>query len=89
MSKRKQDDIIDDDGNALAPPEPGSPVANIIYLLEYGRKRGFQIGPIVRVDGTAMQVRDLRQAAATAKEQRPAPDLALDPDMALLLGPDS
>lgn len=81
-------DIVDDDGNELPPPDPGSPVAQIIYLLEYGRKRGFMIGPRVQVGDAIVEVRDLRQAAAHARDQRDAlPDIEPGSDMAILLGP--
>lgn len=53
-------DIIDDDGNIIAPPPPDSPVAHIVWLLEYGRKRGFRIGPTVQVGDTIVQVQDMR-----------------------------
>lgn len=79
-------EIVDDDGNVIAPPEPGSPVAQIIYLLEYGRTRGFLIGPRVQVGDTVLEVRDLRQAAAHAENRRSEPDLVPGSPMAVLLG---
>jgi hypothetical protein len=82
---RKKIEIVDDDGNELPPPEPGSPVAQIIYLLEYGRKRGFRIGPRVQVADTIVEVADLRQAAATAREAGGGPELPPGSDMAILL----
>ncbi len=83
---RKRDEIIDDDGNVLPPPEPGSPVAQIIYLLEYGRKRGFRIGPRVQVGDTVAEVMDLRQQIQITKAQRgDAPDLVPGTDMHTLL----
>ncbi len=83
---RKKNEVIDDDGNVLSPPEPGSPVAQIIYLLEYARARGFRIGPSVQVSDTIVQVRDLRQEATMTREQKQStPDLVPGSDMAVLL----
>lgn len=83
---RKRDEVIDEDGNALPPPEPGSPVAMIIYLLEYGRKRGFKIGPRVQVGDAVAEVLDLRQQIQVSKAQRSeAPDIVPGSDMDVLL----
>ncbi len=81
-------DVIDDDGNVIAPPEPGTPVAQIIYLLEWGRKRGFEIGPRIQVGDTTLEVKDLRQKAAQAAQAGAGrvPDLVPGSDMAALLG---
>lgn len=57
-----QKPFADEEGNLLPELEPGSPLAQIIHLLEYGRKRGFQIGPTVQVGDVIVQVRDLRQS---------------------------
>lgn len=84
---RKRDEVIDDDGNVLLPPEPGSPVAQIIYLLEYGRKRGFRIGPRVQVGDTVAEVLDLRQQIQISKAQKDGmPDILPGSDMDVLLG---
>lgn len=67
--------LVDDDGNEILPPEPGSPVAQVIYLLEYARKRGFQI-PTVQIGDVILQVRDLRQAADAKRDGvPPEPDI--------------
>ena len=84
MTRRHE--IIDDDGNVLAPPEPGTDTAHAIYLLEYARKRGFRIGPTLKVGELVVQVADLRQASQQAKDDH-VPDLDPDSDMAVLLGP--
>ena len=84
MTRRHE--IIDDDGNVLQPPEPGTDAAHAIYLLEYGRKRGFRIGPTLKVGELVVQVADLRQASQQAKDDH-VPDLDPDSDMAVLLGP--
>lgn len=83
MSKR--DDIIDDDGNVILPPPADSDVANLIYLLEYGRKRGFMLGPAITVGATTVMVRDLRQMAQQRRDSSQG-QAAMDPDMELLLG---
>lgn len=87
MARRHRDDIIDDDGNIIQPPPPDHPVMTVLYLMEYGRKRGFRIGPTVQVDGTIVQVVDLRQTAAVERMKKDeAPDLEPGSDMALVLG---
>lgn len=75
--------VIDDDGNEMQPPEPGSPLATAIYLLEYGRKRGFQIGPAVQIGDIIFQVRDLREPGQRHEAQ---PDVRPGSDMAKVLG---
>lgn len=66
--KKKRDEVIDDDGNIVPPPDPGSDVAKLVYLLEWGRKNQFLIGPTVQIGDVILQVRDLRLKA------RPDPD---------------
>lgn len=83
MTRRHE--IVDDDGNVIPPPEPNSDVAHAIYLLEYGRLRGFKIGPTLKVGETVVQVRDLRQEAQQAGESH-TPDLEEGSDMATILG---
>lgn len=84
---RKRDDIVDEDGNLIPPPDPNSPIGQIVWLMEYGRKRGFRIGPRVQVGDTIAEVLDLRQQLQVSKAQRgDAPDLAPGSDMAVLLG---
>ena len=84
MSKRN--DILDDDGNVIAPPPPDSPVAQIVWLLEYGRKRGFRIGPRVQVGDTIVECQDLRQLAKEVGDKKPTYDLEPGSDMAIILG---
>jgi hypothetical protein len=84
---RRKTEIIDDDGNELAPPDPTSHVGQVIYLLEYGRKRGFRIGPTVQIGDVIVQVADIRQQTdITRAQQTEAPDLVSGSDMAVLLG---
>lgn len=45
----------------LPQPHPDSPVYDLMFLLEWGRDRGFRIGPHVEIDGLRVQVADLRQ----------------------------
>lgn len=59
MSTKKLPDH-DEDGNDLVPPDPKSDVGQLIYLLEYGRQRGFKIGPTVQIGNVTVQVQDLR-----------------------------
>lgn len=53
--------LADEDGNDILPVDPASPIGQLIYLLEWGRKRGFRIGPTVQIGDTIVQVRDLRE----------------------------
>ncbi len=66
-------EVVDDDGNTIPQPPADHPVMTIIYLIEYGRKRGFRIGPTVQVGDTIVQVRDMRlkedQPPETAPER--------------------
>ncbi len=55
--------VLDDDGNALPAPDPTSDVGQLIYLLEYARLRGFELGPTLQIGNTVVQVKDLRQRA--------------------------
>ncbi len=51
----------DEDGNALPVPPPESDLATLIQLLEYARRRGFRVGPTVKVGSIVTQVQDMRQ----------------------------
>lgn len=51
----------DEDGNVVPVPPADSDLAQLIQLLEYGRRRGFRIGPTVQIGKLAVQVADLRQ----------------------------
>ncbi len=84
---RKQEDILDDDGNVLPRPAPDHDVSAAIYLMEYCRTRGFQVGPTLKVGETLIQIRDLRQQAQQAHETA-RPDVEPGSDMATLLGGD-
>lgn len=65
--------IHDDEGNPIPQPAPESDLADLIQLLEYGRVKGFRIGPTVRVGKIIVQVSDLRQHEARRHdEQAPA-----------------
>lgn len=75
--------VVDEDGNEMQPPEPGSALAQVIYLLEYGRKRGFQIGPALQVGDIIVQVRDMR---IKETQHEHAPDVTPGSDMAKVLG---
>lgn len=83
MAKRSND-MIDDDGNELPKPPQDSAVWAVIYLLEYGRKRGFRIGPQLQVGEITLNVADLRQAREVGQGQQQN-ELEPDSDMALVL----
>lgn len=80
----KNEEIIDDDGNVILPPPPDSDVARLIYLMEYGRKRGFRIGPVVKIGETTVQVRDLRQERQMRQDDD-VPDVEKGSDLSVLL----
>lgn len=63
----------DEEGNALPMPSPDSDLADLIQLIEYGRRRGIQIGPMVQVGRITTQIRDLRQDEAGGTPQDPDP----------------
>jgi hypothetical protein len=80
----KRIEVLDDEGNVIAPPGPETPVGQIVWLLEYARQRDFQI-PMVQVGDTIVTVTDLRQARVQ-KSNGKQPDLQPGSDMALVLG---
>lgn len=55
---------FDEQGDPVPVPPAGSDLAALIQLLEYGRRKGFLIGPAIRVGSIVLQVRDLRQPEA-------------------------
>lgn len=59
----------DEDGNAVPLPPAESDLAQLIQLLEYGRKRGFRIGPTVQIGRLTVQVADLRQTEGTMRDR--------------------
>ena len=61
-------EVLDNDGNILAPPPPEHPVRALIYLLEYGRKHDFRIGPTVQIGDLIVQVGDLQQLKALSDQ---------------------
>lgn len=55
-------DVAEDiDGNDITAPPAETDVGRLVYLLEWARKRGFRIGPAIRVGSLVLQVQDLRQ----------------------------
>ncbi len=61
----------DEEGNALPRPEPGRDLDDLIQLLEYCRRRGFRIGPMVRIGKLTLQIQDLRQTEGRGGEPKP------------------
>lgn len=58
----------DEDGNVVPVPPADSDLAQLIQLLEYGRRRGFRIGPTVKIGQLVTQVQDLRQTEGTTRD---------------------
>lgn len=54
-------DAHDEVGNPVLAVDPVSPAGQLVALLEWARRRGFRIGPLVKIDGLTVQVQDLRQ----------------------------
>lgn len=63
----------DEDGNVVPVPPAESDLAQLIQLLEYGRRRGFRIGPTVKIGQLVTQVQDLRQTEGTGQGLEPDP----------------
>ena len=59
------------DGHPLPQIDPSTDVAQLIYLLEYARARGYRVGPTIQVGGLTVQVRDLRQTEGRAGADDP------------------
>ncbi len=54
----KKIEIIDDDGNVIPPPPASSDVHQLIWLMEYCRRREFLLGPTVQVGSVTAQIVD-------------------------------
>lgn len=72
MGLSDENDVeFDEAGDPVVAPSPetavGEAVAAIKQIMEWGRKRGFQIGPEVQVGEVVIRIRDLRQAKDLAK----------------------
>lgn len=65
---------IDEHGNALLEVDPNSMVGQLVALLEYGRRRGFRIGPFVQIGDVRLQVQDLRQDRDEGRSVELPPD---------------
>ena len=64
----------DEDGRPLAVPDKASSVGQLIYLLEWGRIRGFRLGPTLKVGDLVVQVSDLRQTEGQGPVGDDAPE---------------
>lgn len=58
-----------------ADPEPTGDAGNAIALLEWARRRGFRIGPILEVGTVKMQIVDLQQARGEVDPRGTEPTL--------------
>ena len=72
MGLNDESDVeFDEAGDPVDAPSPntavGEAIAAIKQLMEWGRRRKFQIGPEVQVGDVVIRIRDLRQAEAMAK----------------------
>ena len=62
--------VHDEDGNDLPPLPEDSPVHAIIYMLEYGRVRGFRFGPTLQVGDIIVQVTDTRTGKQSGEPEQ-------------------
>jgi hypothetical protein len=73
----------DEAGNVI-PIDPCSTVGQLVQLLEYCRAKDYRIGPVVRIDGLAVQIEDLRQSrnfgAQPMPDEGPWKAVGYDPD---------
>lgn len=63
----------DEHGNPVPDVDPASYAGQLVALLEWARRRGYRIGPFVRVGDLTVQVQDLRQTEARGTP--PPPDM--------------
>lgn len=59
--------LATEEGEYIPDIDPNSELGQIIYLLEYARKRDFRIGPNIQIGNTIVQVSDLRQLKAMSR----------------------
>jgi hypothetical protein len=58
----------DQEGDPVPQPAKESDLADLIQLLEYGRRKGFRVGPMVRIGKITVQVSDLRQRGSAGED---------------------
>lgn len=51
----------DSDGNPVFDVDPASSSGQLVALLEWARRRGFRLGPTIKIGDLVLQVQDLRQ----------------------------
>lgn len=62
--------LLDDAGD-LPQLDPLTDAGQLVALLEYARRRGFRIGPYVKLGSIQLQVQDLRQTEGRGVELPP------------------
>ena len=70
-TRNRKFEIIDDDGNVMPPPAPGSDIYALMYFLEYAREREFFVGPVIKVGEVVVTVTDLRQRRQLTEAETP------------------
>lgn len=63
----------DESGDPVLSVDPHSDAGQLVALLEWARKRGFRIGPTVKIGAVVAQVEDLRQTEGRGTQ--PVPDM--------------
>lgn len=61
----------DSDGNPVIDVDPLSSTGQLTALLEWARRRGFRIGPYVKIGDLVLQVADLRQVEGRGQPMPP------------------
>ena len=64
---------LDETGRPLPPIEPSSDVAQLLYLLEAARARGYKICPQIQIGTLVTMVEDLRQDEGRSMPSTPDP----------------
>jgi hypothetical protein len=64
----------DADGDPLPMPAENTDLADAIQLLEFCRRKGYVVGPMLRVGKLVMQIVDIRQRKREGLTGDPAPD---------------
>jgi hypothetical protein len=65
---------LDDDGNPVPQPAADSDVRDLQQLMEWGRMKGYRIGPAVRIGKITVQIADVRQTEGRRSAEDDEPD---------------
>lgn len=77
MTKKSDLELATDLGDVIPTISPETDVGKLQALMEWARVRGFEIGPVVRIGGVTLQIRDLRQVEARESKRATEPDMGI------------